>query len=87
MSASLNIHIIAEKTRQAEEISFFYAEEWTNESEVQLMQRVYELMNLTRHLGKRLCLQIEIEVTDMIGASSLIKKKINAGCEINHIKS
>ena len=86
MSASLNIHIIAEKSRQVEEISFFNADEWTNESEVLLMQRVYELMNLTRRLGKKLCLHIEIEVSDMAEISFLIKKKIGTACEINTSK-
>jgi DNA-binding CsgD family transcriptional regulator len=86
MSAHLCIEIFSKISGVREELKFFEAADWTQESEKQLMVKIQDLLSVVRHCGKSFEVKINMEVGDMQEAVFLIKKKINHQCEINHQK-
>jgi DNA-binding CsgD family transcriptional regulator len=69
-----------------EELKFFEADQWNEETEKSLMIKIRELLSVVRHCGKSFDVKINLEVADLQEAIFLIKKKINNKCEINHQK-
>jgi DNA-binding CsgD family transcriptional regulator len=83
-AATLCIQICSLPSHIDEEIEFFKAEEWTNETELTLLQRVHELLTLIRPMGKELHLSLNVRVSDSIAAIFTINKKLKGGApEIN----
>ena len=74
------------KTSTKEEIPFFEAEEWTAETEKQLMSRLQELFSLVRHVAEKFEIIVNVEVTDMSTAAFLVHKRKNAAIQINNQK-
>ncbi len=83
MAASLTIQVSSPPGLIKHDIEFFTADEWTSDTEMQLMQRVHQLLTMMRPFGKALALSIQVEVTDVQSAVFMIKKKIGKPCEIN----
>jgi len=86
MSAHLCIQVFSKISGVHEELDFFEADEWTQESEKQLLVKIQDLLSVVRHCGKSFEVKVNMEVVDLQEAVFLIKKKINHQCEINHQK-
>ncbi len=86
MSAHLNIQIFAKDSASCEEMNFFKAEEWTEQTEKLLMMKIQDLLSAIRHCGESFDVKINMEVADLPEAVFLVKKKINNHVEVNHQK-
>lgn len=75
MSTLLNILLKSYETDLKENILFFQDENWTIDTQLQLLQRVHELVDLTRPYGRKLCINLEIESEEADYLIGLIKKK------------
>ncbi len=85
-AAHLRIHVFNKVLGLFEELKFFEADQWNEETEKSLMIKIRELLSVVRHCGKSFDVKINLEVADLQEAIFLIKKKINNKCEINHHK-
>lgn len=85
-AAHLRIHVYNTVLGLFEELKFFEADQWDEETEKSLMIKMRELLSVVRHCGKSFEVKINLEVTDLQEAVFLIKKKISNKCEINHQK-
>jgi len=83
MSAILQIQIYSSTCDRKQEVEFFNAADWTIESEMQLIQRLHELLAMIRPLGKSIKLNLTADVSDSDTALFIINKKLTKGCEIN----
>ncbi len=83
METSLRIQVYSTNSFLKEVIEFFNAEEWTNETEMQLISRIIKVLTMIRPMGKALQLNFNMEVTDTGAAVFAIKKTIKTGIEIN----
>lgn len=88
MTTTLFIHVVTglESEAESEAIKFFEAETWDNESEMQLMARIRELLGTVRGFGKSFQVNIELEVSDIHAATFFINKKAGNQVEINRQK-
>jgi len=86
MTAQLCIQVFSKISGNSEELNFFEAEQWTPETEKQLLVKIQDLLSIVRHCGESFEVKINMEVVDLQEAVFLIKKKINNQCEINHQK-
>jgi len=86
MSACLCLHISSDITRDKQELNFFVSNEWTSDSEAELIYKVKELLGILRPMGKSLSLHIELTVSDTVTAAFLANKRFQQPCEINHQK-
>lgn len=86
MPAHLNIQISSKGSTNCEELNFFKAEEWTEETEKLLMIKIQDLLSTIRHCGESFDVKINMEVADLPEAVFLVKKKINNHFEVNHQK-
>jgi DNA-binding CsgD family transcriptional regulator len=77
MSASLCIQVFSEARELNQQVQFFEADEWTMESEQQLLLRVQELLGALRTCSNSLDINISFKVTDLSRAMFLIQKKIH----------
>ncbi len=73
----LNIQIVSPRVSKKETIVFFQAENWTSDTESQLLHKVHELVATARPFGKKLCFNLEIETDDRDFMVTLIKKKLS----------
>jgi DNA-binding CsgD family transcriptional regulator len=85
-AAHLRIHVYNTVLGLFEELKFFEADQWDEETEKSIMIKLRELLSVVRHCGKSFEVKINLEVTDLQEAVFLIKKKISNKCEINHQK-
>ncbi|CAN5381306.1 hypothetical protein BH23BAC1_BH23BAC1_05140 [soil metagenome] len=83
MSTVLEISILPKQSPKEESILFYSSENWDHETELELVQRIHELIYILRPYGIKLELTFHAEVTDADTAKFLIKKKIDNQCEIN----
>ena len=83
MPATFSIGIFSDKNLKAENIEFFNADEWTKDSEMVLVQKLYQILNVLRPLSTTIRLHLETEVCDIAEVVFHIKKKINSGLIIN----
>ena len=60
------------------ETEFLYNDEWTAETENNLIQKTIELLSLIRHQGRSLRLYVEVEVNHPSEAMFVIKKNLHA---------
>ncbi len=79
----LNIQIISEKTARKENIVLLQNENWTCETEIQLIQKAYEIIGIIRPFGKKLRLNLEIEADDAESVLELIRKKLKKVIDIS----
>ena len=86
MSACLCLHISSSTTHDKKELNFYVSDQWSSDSEAELIYKVKELLAVLRPLGKSLSLHIELTVSDTATAAFLANKKIQQPCEINHQK-
>jgi len=85
-AAHLRVHVFNKVLGLFEELKFFEADQWDEETEKSLMIKIRELLSIVRHCGKSFDVKINLEVADLQEAIFLIKKRINNKCEINHQK-
>jgi DNA-binding NarL/FixJ family response regulator len=83
MSTVLEISILPKESLQEESLLFFSSEHWDHETELQLVQRIHELIYILRPFGVKLELSLHAEVTDASTVKFLIKKKLDNQCQIN----
>lgn len=75
MDPCLCIQVQCISQTESREISFFEAQEWTSETEKQLLARIQELLFLIRSLGNKFEIIVNIEVLDFNTAMFLLNKK------------
>lgn len=83
MSTLLNVLISSEKVITKESVVFFQSENWTSDSELQLLQKVHEIVSIVRPFGKALNLNIEIEVEDTTVVMKLIQSNSRKAEQLN----
>lgn len=83
MSTLLNVLISSEKVFTKESVVFFQSENWTSDSELQLLQKVHEIVSIVRPFGKTLNLNIEIEVEDTTVVMKLIQSNSRKAEQLN----
>jgi DNA-binding NarL/FixJ family response regulator len=86
MPATLRIQVTSVVTSDIQEIKFFDSEDWSADSEKELLIRVRDILSTVRNIGKSCEIKIRIEVKDIQAALFLIKKKTSAHFEINNQK-
>src|SRR5258705_12791196 len=86
MPARLCIQICSITKAEEREIEIFSAEDWTADAESVLMQRVHELLNVIRPIGKSLHLNLNVEVSDAITAVKIINHELKNGNHTNNHK-
>lgn len=86
MSTTLSVQILSEIAGTCQELKFFEAEEWTAETEKQLIIRIQDLLTVVRHCGNSFEVKINMKVNNLEEAVFLIKKKINTRCDIKDQK-
>ncbi|MCY2687584.1 response regulator transcription factor [Salinimicrobium sp. TH3] len=85
MSADLEISLRPKRKRKEEIIDFYFAQNWDQNSEQQLLYRLQEILCLTRSYGEKLSLTLVVEVRDP-GRVRLLLKKFLAG-KISQVSS
>ncbi len=86
MPASLCIKVVSAININIEEIKFFEAEDWTADSEKELLVRIQDILSITRSIGISFEINISMEVKDFQTAIFLIKKKTASHFQINNSK-
>ncbi len=86
MGASLCIQVYSGTKINCNEIKFFEADEWTADSEKQLLVRIQELLAAIRNTGQGFDIIINLEVRDLNEAIFLINRKKNSDFKINNQK-
>ena len=86
MPANLCIQVTSLASAELQEIEFFHAEEWSADSEGQLLINIRNILALVRSVGKTCDIKINLEVNDLQTAVFLIRKKASSHIEINHHK-
>jgi DNA-binding NarL/FixJ family response regulator len=86
MSAHLYIQLFSKISGHREELNFFKAEQWTDETEKLVMIKIQDLLSTVRHCGESFDIKIDMEVANLTEAVFLIKKKVKNQYEINHQK-
>ena len=82
MSTTLCIQVLSALQPKRLEVEFLYNEEWTADTEVQLLQKLHDILALVRNESSSLKLNIEIEVKDAVDAMFRINKKLQQQNEI-----
>lgn len=86
MSASLKIHINSISEICKENLVFFSSDIWDSSSEMQLLQKLHEIIGIVRPHGIRIELNIDLEVNNTMQVINLIKLNIKKGTGINSQK-
>lgn len=86
MSTRLCVHILSESAGNCQELKFFEAENWTVETEKQLLVKIQDLLTVVRHCGNSFEVKVNLEVNNFEEALFLLKKKINNHYEIKNQK-
>lgn len=86
MSTCLSIQVQSEIVDERQEFAFFHSDQWTAESEKQLINKIQELLSVVRHAGRSFDVKINVNVVDLDEAVFMIKKKISNHCEIKSQK-
>lgn len=82
MSTKLCIQVSSVSQPENLEVEFLYNEDWTEDAEKQLIQKVHDILSLVRNEGISLRLNLEISVKDPDHAIFLIKKKLEQQHEL-----
>jgi DNA-binding CsgD family transcriptional regulator len=83
MSTLLNIQILSKSDSAKEKIVFFRDDSWTIDTQLHLLHRVHELVEMTRPYGRKLCINLEIESEEADYVIGLIKKKSRKVADIS----
>ena len=75
METQLSICINSGYDIMSTDIEFFNAEKWNVDSEAQLLQHLYELLEVVRPHGKNLKIHLIVEVDNVILVKNSIEKK------------
>jgi DNA-binding CsgD family transcriptional regulator len=86
MSASLCIEVSSTSKKSIEEIVFFEAGEWTQETEKELLLKMQDLLSAVRNICNSFSIKISVQADDIQAALFQIKKKAAAHVEVNHQK-
>jgi DNA-binding CsgD family transcriptional regulator len=86
MPANLCIQVTSMASAEWQEIEFFHAEEWSADSEEELLVNIRNILALVRNVGKTCDIRINLQVNDLQTAVFLIRKKASAHIEINQHK-
>ena len=86
MPATVCIQVCSELTSEVEEIRFFAADEWSPESEKQMLLKLQELLSALRGYCRSFDITISLDVTNPSAVNFLIGKKKNSSVEINNQK-
>lgn len=86
MGASLCLCLSSRTSTEGREVNFFISDNWSAESEAELLFRLRELLTILRPLASSMTLRLELTVTDITEASFLVNKKALHPGEINHQK-
>lgn len=82
MSTKLCIQLSSVSQPENLEVEFLYNEDWTEDTEKQLIQKVHDILSLVRNESISLRLNLEINVKDPDHAIFLIKKKLEQQHEL-----
>lgn len=86
MSATLCIHVSGVSSSSCQDINFFQADEWTIQTEKELLGRLHDLLSKVRNNGVSLDIRINIEVKDLQTTIFHIKKTHCALLETHSFK-
>ncbi len=86
MQSSLHINIHSPVKPDKEEIKLFETEEWSVNSEKQLIAKIQDIFAIARKLSKSAQISITLETDEVKELSFLVQRKINAPIEINNQK-
>lgn len=86
MAASLCIQVYSGTKATDNEIRFYEADEWTIDTEKELLIRIQEILAVIRNIGHGFEVIINLEVKDINSAIFLLKKKKNNEFKINNQK-
>lgn len=86
MSAQLCIQVFSEIGECCQELKFFEAEQWTADTEKQIMLKIQDLLGVVRHDGRSFEVKINMKVNDVEEVVFMIRKKINNHVEMNNQK-
>ena len=86
MPASLCIHVFSSKQEREQEIQFYDSDDWSPESEKQVLVKIQEIFALTRTSGIAVHFNITIETREVEETMFLLRKKVINHIEINNYK-
>lgn len=88
MSTQLCVHVTSAIQPREQELEFLYHEEWTPDAELQMLQRIQEILTLIREDGISFRIHLEMDVKNPVQAVFLIKKRLqqNKTPSIHHHK-
>jgi DNA-binding CsgD family transcriptional regulator len=77
MPATLSIQVSSSLQPEKTELEFMQSEDWNQQSEQSLLQRLGELLTLIRKYGVSLCVHLDIVVTDTTEVLFTLRKRLN----------
>ncbi len=86
MSSQLSIQVLSKATAGSEEFTFFEADEWSPDTERQVITKIQDMLGVVRHCGKSFQVKITMDVDDPAEAVFQIRKKLTNRIEINNQK-
>ena len=86
MSANFNITVVSEDSFEKQEFELYCNSIWDVESESALFQNIHEILQLLRPIGKKLQVNLNVDVDDQFLAISRIYKKLKTEVVINNQK-
>src|ERR1043166_3343739 len=79
------IKLFSNEEYKKEELELFAEENWTEETESYLINRLHELLTQIRPLAQTLKLDLQVQVADAVATSFILNKKFGRHC--NYIKA
>src|SRR5687768_15603353 len=76
MCTRLSVNISSIKQAQQLQVDFFASEEWTPETEVLLIQKMQDILNLVRGKCQTLKINLDIDVADAEETISLLRRHL-----------
>ena len=86
MRSSLCINIYSAAKPDREEINFFETDEWSVNSEKELIAKIQDIFSIGRKLSKSAQISITLETNEVKELFFLVQRKINVPVEINNQK-
>jgi DNA-binding CsgD family transcriptional regulator len=86
MATVLSIQVCSPAVAASEEIKFFGADDWSQDSEQELLLKIRDALAMVRGMCKSCEIKINLEVNDFRTAVFILKKKISSHVEINNQK-
>ncbi len=86
MSTSLNINISSPREISIENLIFFSSDIWDSASEMQLIQKLHEIIGIVRPHGRKITLNLDVAVDNTVHVINLIRINLKKGTAINSQK-